>query len=440
MADNNELRIKAILLRKIQNSANRRRMLRNALIYLTTKRRQLINVCILSLLLVTSRGIAVTNKYKRSCRRLERNNGWFNLVWSTYSEQRFKKTFRVSRETFSFILARIRHALERDTVNEEPISPECRLAIGLYRLARGDYYYTIAEMTGLGVSSVCTICSEVTRAIVENMWEDCVNKHLPKTPEEFKTKIVDMEELWQFPYCWSAVDGCHIPIKCPPGGLESCKEYHNFKNFYSIVMMALVDSKCRFIWGTCGFPGNSHDAIIFQSTQLWSDIKEGNFIPEIAANLNGVLVPPLVVGDSAFPFQPWLMKPYGNAVLTPEQRYFNYRLSRARMVTEECYGQLKGRWRILLRKCEGSKEEVRVATLACMVLHNVCIDRGDTISKKLNLTVDPVTNQRRDRQQICELLQMTSCEKIRDSSHQANVIRDALAAKLFLEKQTGLVC
>ena len=440
MADNNELRIKAILLRKIQNSANRRRMLRNALIYLTTKRRQLIIVCILSLLLVTSRGIAVTNKYKRSCRRLERNNGWFNLVWSTYSEQCFKKTFRVSRETFSFILARIRHALERDTVNEEPISPECRLAIGLYRLARGDYYYTIAEMTGLGVSSVCTICSEVTRAIVENMWEDCVNKHLPKTPEEFKTKIVDMEELWQFPYCWSVVDGCHIPIKCPPGGLESCKEYHNFKNFYSIVMMALVDSKCRFIWGTCGFPGNSHDAIIFQSTQLWSDIKEGNFIPEIAANLNGVLVPPLVVGDSAFPFQPWLMKPYGNAVLTPEQRYCNYRLSRARMVTEECYGQLKGRWRILLRKCEGSKEEVRVATLACMVLHNVCIDRGDTISKKLNLTVDPVTNQRRDRQQICELLQMTSCEKIRDSSHQANVIRDALAAKLFLEKQTGLVC
>ena len=440
MADNNEARIKAILLRKIQNSANRRRMLRNALIYLTTKRRQLINVCIVSLLLVTSRGIAVTNKYKRSCRRLERNNGWFNLVWSTYSEQRFKKTFRVSRETFSFILARIRHALERDTVNEEPISPECRLAICLYRLARGDYYYTIAEMTGLGVSSVCTICSEVTRAIVENMWGDCVNKHLPKTPEEFKTKIVDMEELWQFPYCWSAVDGCHIPIKCPPGGLESCKEYHNFKNFYSIVMMALVDSKCRFIWGTCGFPGNSHDAIIFQSTQLWSDIKEGNFIPEIAANLNGVLVPPLVVGDSAFPFQPWLMKPYGNAVLTPEQRYFNYRLSRARMVTEECYGQLKGRWRILLRKCEGSKEEVRVATLACMVLHNVCIDRGDTISKKLNLTVDPVTNQRRDRQQICELLQMTSCEKIRDSSHQANVIRDALAAKLFVEKQTGLVC
>ena len=89
----------------------------------------------------------------------------------------------------------------------------------------------------------------------------------------------------------------------------------------------------------------------------------------------GVLVPPLVVGVSAFPFQPWLMKPYDNAVLTPEQRYFNYPLSGARMVTEECYRQLRGRWQILLGKCEGSKE-VRVATLACMVLHKGALIEG----------------------------------------------------------------
>ena len=137
--------------------------------------------------------------------------------------------------------------------------------------------------------------------------------------EDFKKNIRDMEEIWQFRYWWAAIDGCHIPIKCPAGSLKSCKEYHNFKNFYSIVMMAMVDSNCRFIWGTCGFPGNSHDAIIFQSTQMWSDIKEGKFIPQIAKNINGVLVPPLVVGDSAFPFQQWLMKPYSNAVLTPKQ-------------------------------------------------------------------------------------------------------------------------
>jgi len=319
------------------NSAKRRRRIQTALTYFAARRRQLITVCVLSLLLVVSRRMTVTHQYSRSCRRLEINNGWFSMVWSTYSTKRFKKTFRVSRETFEFILSRIRHVLKRDTINEEPISPECRLAIRLYRLSRGDYYYTIAEMTGLGVSPVCTICKEVTRAIVENMWVDSVSKHMPKSEEDFKKNILDMKEIWQFPYRWAVIAGCHIPIKCPAGGLKSCKEYHSFKNFYSIVMMAMVDSNCRFIWGTCGFPGNSHDAIIFQSTQMWSDIKEGKFIPQIAKNINGVLVPPLVVGDSAFPFQPWLMKPYSNAVLTPKQRYFNYRVSRARMVTEECY-------------------------------------------------------------------------------------------------------
>ena len=100
MADNNEARIKGILLRKIQNSANRRRVLRNASIYLNTKIRQLINVC---LLLITSRGIAVTNKYKRSCRRLERNNGWVNLVWSTYSEQRVLDFFLIGLFLFPAI-------------------------------------------------------------------------------------------------------------------------------------------------------------------------------------------------------------------------------------------------------------------------------------------------------------------------------------------------
>ena len=75
-----------------------------------------------------------------------------------------------------------------------------------------------------------------------------------------------------------------------------------------------------------------------------------------------------------------------------------------------------------------------------MVLHNICIDRGETLSRKLDLTLDPVTSQRRDRNRIRELMQMTSCEKIRDSSKQVNVIRDALADKLFMEKQTGMVC
>ena len=77
------------------------------------------------------------------------------------------------------------------------------------------------------------------------------------------------------------------------------------------------------------------------------------------------------------------MKPYGNSDLTRKQSYFNYRLSSARMVTEGAYRQLKGKWRVLLRKCQSSRDAVRLATLTRIVLHNVCIDQGDSISKKM---------------------------------------------------------
>ena len=264
-------------------------------------------------------------------------------MWETYSDAQFKKTFRVSRQTFLYILSKIEGNLLQQTLTEEPISPAFRLAICLYRLSRGYYFYTIVEMVGRSRSTIGVVVSDVAEAIVDNLWEEHVSKHYPENEQQFKEKMLDMEERWQFPCCWAAIDGCHIPLKCPDGGLAACKEYHNFKNFYSIVLMGIVDVQYRFIWGSYGFPGNSHDSIIFQSTQLWADITEGQGIPPIGKDIDGVTVPPLVLGDSAFPFRTWLMKPFTNAILTPEQRNLNYRLSRARMVTEGAYGQLKGR-------------------------------------------------------------------------------------------------
>ena len=324
----------ALLQSMLGRARRRRKMIESALHILVSRRMRLIKLTTILVLLSVAGKNAVTTPRRRSCRRLARNTGWWNIIWTTYSDTRFKKTFRVSRGTFTFILNKIKHVLERQTLVEQPIPPELRLAICLYRLGRGSYYFTIAEMSGLGLSTVCTITKEVSQAIIDFLWNESVTKYMPQSEQQFRNKIVDMEEMWQFPCCWAAIDGCHIPIKCPPGGQEACKEYHNFKNFYSVVLMAMVDSHYCFIWGSCGYPGNSHDSIIFQSTDLWSKIQKGNYLPQIAKKVGSQDVPPLVVGDSAFPFTSWLMKPFTNAILTEKQRYFNYRLSRARMVTE----------------------------------------------------------------------------------------------------------
>ena len=65
-----------------------------------------------------------------------------------------------------YILSFIRNDLEKQTITEVPKSPECRLAICLYQLGQGDYYYTISEM--VGVATVCQIVipSNIDRRLV----------------------------------------------------------------------------------------------------------------------------------------------------------------------------------------------------------------------------------------------------------------------------------
>ena len=369
---------------------------------------------LLALLCLLLQQVGEEEERFRSVRRCERNAGWWEMVWSTYDNSRFKKTFRVTRQTFCYILENIRQDITKDQLTEMPISPECRLAICLYRLGRGDYLYTIAELFGVGLATIHVIVKEVCEAIVQGLWRKSVTNHFPTSEQDFTEAMVDMNQFWQFPWCWGAIDGCHIPIQCPPGGEETCKEYHNFKNFFSIVMMAIVDATARFMWVSVGFPGNSHDSIIFQSTQLWSDITEKKVIPEISQNIDGTDIYPMILGDSAFPFRIWLMKPYSNAVLSAEQHYFNYRLSRARMVSERAFGQLKSRWRVLYRKSSCQPDAVKCIALACVVLHNICIDMGDSLPSQLDLTEDPVQHGRRSKKEVRELLMMRNSTMKKD--------------------------
>ena len=150
-------------------------------------------------------------------------------------------------------------------------------------------------------------------------------------------------------------------------------------------------------------------------------------------------MPPVILADSAFPLKNWLLKPYTNAILSPKQRYFNYRLSRARIVIEGAYGQLKGRFRVLLQKCESSCEQVKVMTLECFVLHNICIDRGDTIPSTLDITVDPKTKRKLASGEVQDLLHMTAERKLQDKASDATKIRDKLAEQFWEEKNNALL-
>ena len=67
------------------------------------------------------------------------------------------------------------------------------------------------------------------------------------------------------------------------------------------------------------------------------------------------------------------MKPFtDNGHLTPDARTFNYRLSRARIVIENAFGRLKGRWRCLLKRTDMDLKHIPNVIATCVVLHNIC--------------------------------------------------------------------
>ena len=144
----------------------------------------------------------------------------------------------------------------------------------------------------------------------------------------------------------------------------------------------------------------------------------------------------MILGDSAFTLKTWVSKPYGDAIPPPEKRYFNYRLSRARMVTEGAFGKLKSRFRVLHRKCEAQKETVKVMGLACIILHNICIERKDLVPRKYDLTLDPASNKRRSSKEVRDLLDLseTKSDFLGKGMPAAERVRNAIKDKFWREK------
>ena len=80
-------------------------------------------------------------------------------------------------------------------------------------------------MFGVGESTVCAVGREVCEAIKEECWEEYVAKFFPNDETRMEDLLTSMGAEWQFQYAFSAIDGSHLPIKCPNGGAEAMKQY-----------------------------------------------------------------------------------------------------------------------------------------------------------------------------------------------------------------------
>ena len=91
----------------------------------------------------------------RSCWMVERSSVWFDMVERTFTDKEWYDNFRVSKETFEYIVFEIENEIARkDTRIRKAIPSRKRVAIALYYLGSTAEYRTIANLFGV-FSSCC---------------------------------------------------------------------------------------------------------------------------------------------------------------------------------------------------------------------------------------------------------------------------------------------
>ena len=117
--------------------------------------------------------------------------------------------------------------------------------------------------------------------------------------------------------------------------------------------------------------GSLHEWSVFQVTRIGRGCIECKFQPY------------KLIGDAAYPVRLWMYCPFkgGKTTLSGNKTNWNLNQSSTRMCVERAFGILKGRWRVIMKRCEVSLRNLPDIVAICVVLHNLCIVTKKCIEK-----------------------------------------------------------
>lgn len=173
------------------------------------------------------------------------------------------------------------------------------------------------------------------------------------------------ETAWNFRNCADAIDGKHVLIQAPA---NSGAMYFNYKGTFSMILMAVVHADYIFVAVDISSYGSTCDSPFGKAMDI------GNLHlppPKILPGADHLGSLPLIfVGDEAFPLKPNLLRPYPGKQLPEDRRIFNYRLPRARRISENAFGLLVQRWRIYQRRLQVEPDNAVIIIKATCMIHN----------------------------------------------------------------------
>ena len=285
----------------------------------------------------------------------------------------------MTTSTFEELIAIVGPSISKKTTRmRTPISPEEKLAVTLRFLATGESYESLMYQFRIHRTTIAAFIPEVCFKIYTLLKDKYLS--IPCSKEEWKTVARRSSERWQFPNCIGACDGKHISIKHPD---NSGSEFYNYKGFFSIVLLAIVNYDYEFLYIDVGCQGRISDGGVYRHSTFYTAIENNSLnLPDpipFPKSIDPVWeydqsarpVPFVFVADDAFPLGIHCMKPFSQSKLTDRNRVFNYRLSRMRHLSENVFGIWVSRFRVFLTTMALSPDKATIITLASIVLHNL---------------------------------------------------------------------
>jgi hypothetical protein len=109
--------------------------------------------------------------------------------------------------------------------------------------------------------------------------------------------------------------------------------YFNNKDYFSVVLLAVVDSEYCFTFVDIGVYSKDCDSAIFKETSFWKLLEKDSLNLPSLNPLNGTVQPNVlyvILGDEAFALQNSLLRPSSGTHLDMKRRVFNCCLSQVR--------------------------------------------------------------------------------------------------------------
>ena len=130
------------------------------------------------------------------------------------------------------IQERISHRIRKEETNwRKPLEVGLKLAATLKHL---HYQWR------MGCTTMVKFVPQVCRAILAEFQEEYLC--CPTEEDDWKKIAHRFETRWNVPHAIGALDGKHIAMKKSKSG----SEYYNYKHFFSMVLLALVDADYKF--------------------------------------------------------------------------------------------------------------------------------------------------------------------------------------------------